>query len=355
MQFGWLTLSLSPSPEEDRERIQQLIEQVVTAEALGFSDVWLTEHYFTGESVYNDALMFAAALTQKTSRVRIGFAVVQMPFHHPVRLATQLALLDNLSGGRIDVGIGKGTVFNEYEFIGYGLRSEDSRERMAEAMEVLQRAFTDSPLVYDGRYFKLNAPALRPAPVQQPGPPLWRSVISPGSFTECGKLGIPILTARIPLSRIKERWRMYEAGLIEGGHDTATRERLLSQAALWRYVYVAESDAQAEDELRGLLARTRSHMMHVRHEYNPPDFHIDPVNLNAWTDPGVSEADGVQFTLDTGAIYGSAKTVKEQVAALKDAGVRHLLCQTGFGDMDHEQNIASMQRFGTQVMPSFKT
>jgi len=355
MQFGWLTLSLSPSPEEDRGRIQQLIEQVCTAEALGFSDVWLTEHYFTGESVYNDALMFAAALTQKTSRVRIGFAVVQMPFHHPVRLATQLALLDNLSGGRIDVGIGKGTVFNEYEFIGYGLRSDDSRERMAEAMEVLQLAFTETPLHYDGKYFKLHAPALRPKPVQQPGPPLWRSVISPGSFTECGKLGIPILTARIPLSRIKERWQMYEAGLIEGGHDAATRERLLSQAALWRYVYVADSDAQAEDELAGLLARTRSHMMHVRHEYNPPDFHIDPVVLNAWTDPAVGEAEAVQFTLDTGSIYGSAARVKEQVAALKDAGVRHLLCQTGFGDMDHERNISSMQRFGTQVMPSFKS
>src|SRR5216684_4117466 len=108
MQFGWLTLALSPSPEEDAARIEQQIEQVCYAESLGFSDVWLTEHYFTGESVYNDSLMFAAALAMKTSRIRIGFAVVQTPFHHPVRLAVQLALLDNLSRGRIDVGIGKG-------------------------------------------------------------------------------------------------------------------------------------------------------------------------------------------------------------------------------------------------------
>src|SRR6201995_170065 len=79
MQFGWLTLALSPSPEEDATRIGQQIDQVCTAEALGFSDVWLTEHYFTGESVYNDSLMFAAALAMKTSRIRIGFAVVQTP------------------------------------------------------------------------------------------------------------------------------------------------------------------------------------------------------------------------------------------------------------------------------------
>src|SRR5438067_2809823 len=116
MRFGWLTLSLSPSPEEDAARIDQQIEQVCLAEQLGFGDVWLTEHYFTGESVYNDALLFAAAVAMRTEQIRIGFAVVQLPFHHPVRLAVQLALLDNLSKGRIDVGVGKGTIYNEYEF-----------------------------------------------------------------------------------------------------------------------------------------------------------------------------------------------------------------------------------------------
>jgi alkanesulfonate monooxygenase SsuD/methylene tetrahydromethanopterin reductase-like flavin-dependent oxidoreductase (luciferase family) len=105
MRFGWLTLSLSPSPEEDADRIDQQIEQVRFAERLGFGDVWLTEHYFTGESVYNDALLFASAVAMRTERIRIGFAVVQLPFHHPVRLAVQLALLDNLSRGRIDVGV----------------------------------------------------------------------------------------------------------------------------------------------------------------------------------------------------------------------------------------------------------
>ena len=212
MQFGWLTLALSPSPEEDAARIGQQIEQVCYAEQLGFSDVWLTEHYFTGESVYNDSLLFASALAMKTSKIRIGFAVVQTPFHHPVRLAVQLALLDNLSGGRIDVGIGKGTVYNEYEFVGHGLRSDDSRERMEESVEILQRVWREAPFTYDGKFHKVHVPELRPRPVQQPGPPLWRSVISPGSFTECGRLGVPILTARLPVERIKERWALYEAG-----------------------------------------------------------------------------------------------------------------------------------------------
>jgi len=148
MRFGWLTLSLSPSPEEDAERIDQQIEQVRFAERLGFGDVWLTEHYFTGESVYNDALLFASAVAM--------------------------------------------------------------------------------------------------------------------------------------------RWAAYEAGLDAGGHDATTKARLLAQSALWRNVYVAESNAQAEHELSALLLQTPAHMMHVRAAYNPADFTIDPTMLNPWADPGAA-------------------------------------------------------------------
>jgi len=354
MQFGWLTLALSPSPEEDAARIDQQIDLVCRAEAFGFDDVWLTEHYFTGESVYSDALMFAAAIAMRTTRIRIGFAVVQMPFHHPVRLAVQLALLDNLSKGRIDVGIGKGTVFNEYEFVGHGLRSGDSRDRMAEALEILERAWHEAPLTYEGKYYRLHVPQIRPQPVQRPGPPLWRSVISPGSFTECGRLGVPILTARLPVARIRERWALYEEGLVAGGHDDATRARLLAQSALWRNVYVGESDAQAEDELSALLTATREHMNHTRESLNPPDFTMDPATLNPWIDPKVGHGEAIAYVLETGSLYGSPARVREQVAELRDVGVRHLLCQTGFGDMSHAQNLASMRRFGEQVMPAFR-
>jgi alkanesulfonate monooxygenase SsuD/methylene tetrahydromethanopterin reductase-like flavin-dependent oxidoreductase (luciferase family) len=354
MQFGWLTLSLSPSPDEDAVRIRQQIDQVCLAESLGFSDVWLTEHYFTGESVYNDSLMFAAALAMRTQRIRLGFAVVQTPFHHPVQLAVQLALLDNLSNGRIDVGLGKGTVYNEYEFVGYGLRSTDSRERMDEAVDFLQRAWSEAPFTFEGRFHKLHVPAIRPRPVQQPGPPIWRSVISPGSFTECGRLGVPILTARLPVARLKERWALYARGIDEGGHGAAKKQRLLAQSALWRNVYVADSDAQAEDELARALHDARDHLIHMRQELNPPDFAIDPSALNAWNDPSVPTDAAVKDALELGSLYGSPARVREQVAELRDAGIQHLLCQTAWGSMDHEQSTASMRRFGEQVMPAFR-
>jgi alkanesulfonate monooxygenase SsuD/methylene tetrahydromethanopterin reductase-like flavin-dependent oxidoreductase (luciferase family) len=157
------------------------------------------------------------------------------------------------------------------------------------------------------------------------------------------------------VARIKQRWAAYEAGLDAGGHDTATKARLLAQSALWRNVYVAESNAQAEDELLALLLQTRAHMMHVRAAYNPADFTIDPAMLNPWADPVVGGDEAVKFVLATGSLYGSPARVRDQVAELRDAGVQHLLCQTGFGAMSHDQNVASMRRFGEDVMPAFRS
>jgi alkanesulfonate monooxygenase SsuD/methylene tetrahydromethanopterin reductase-like flavin-dependent oxidoreductase (luciferase family) len=225
---------------------------------------------------------------------------------------------------------------------------------MEEAVEILNRVWTEEPFIYEGKFNKVNIPAIRPKPVQQPGPPIWRSVISPGSFTECGKLGVPILTARLPVARIKERWALYEAGLDAGGHSPEKKKRLLDQSALWRNVYVADSQAQAEDELAKILWAARDHLIHMRQEFNPPDFEIEPSALNAWNDPKVATDVAVAEALSTGSLYGTPARVREQVAELRDAGVKHLLCQTAWGSMDYQQNLASIRRFGEQVMPAFK-
>jgi alkanesulfonate monooxygenase SsuD/methylene tetrahydromethanopterin reductase-like flavin-dependent oxidoreductase (luciferase family) len=114
MRFGWLTLGHSPSPEGDYIAIRDLVTEACFAEAAGFDGIWLTEHNFTGESVYCDPIPFASVVAARTQRIRIGFAVIQLALRHPIRLATELALLDNLSDGRIDVGVGHGTNYNEY-------------------------------------------------------------------------------------------------------------------------------------------------------------------------------------------------------------------------------------------------
>jgi alkanesulfonate monooxygenase SsuD/methylene tetrahydromethanopterin reductase-like flavin-dependent oxidoreductase (luciferase family) len=354
VKFGWLTLAHSPSPERDHAAIGEQLEQACLAEALGFDGIWLTEHNFTGEAVYCDPIPFASALAMRTSRVRIGFAVVQLALRHPVRLAVQLALLDNLSSGRLDVGVGRGSLYNEYEFVGYGVRSDDARERSAEALEVLTGAWTTTPFAYHGKYFQLSLPELRPRPVQRPHPPIWRSVVTPPSFRECGRLGAPIMTPRIPLERIPERLALYEQGLVEGGHDAATRARRRSQAAIWRHVYVGESDAEAEDALAEAVVHTRRHMLHARAAWNPDDFRVDPAFLNPFNDPAVAEPDAVRWSMDTGALCGTPARVAEQLAALRDVGVGHVLAQLSFGYLPHGRIVASMRRFAGAVMPRFR-
>ena len=353
MRFGWLTLGHSPSPDGDYAAIDEQVTQACFAETAGFDGLWLTEHNFTGESVYCDPIPFASAVAARTSRIRIGFAVLQLALRHPIRLATQLALLDNLSNGRLDVGVGHGTNYNEYEFVGYGLRSDDSRERMEETLEVMIRAWTEAPLVHRGKFYQLSLPALRPRPRQRPHPPIWRAVSSSGSVRECGRLGAPILIARIPLSRIPERFALYEAGLAESGLDVATQQRLREHAAVWRFVHVAESQAQAEDELAAALRETRRHMVQARATHNPADFRVDGSRVNPWNDPLVTDEDGVRYALETATLYGTAPRVADQVAELRDAGVQHVLCQMSYGYLPHARIMASMRRFGEHVLPRF--
>ncbi len=353
MRFGWLTLGHSPSGDVDHAAIQEQLEQACFAETAGFDGIWLTEHNFTGESVYCDPIPFAAWVAARTSRIRIGFAVLQLALRHPIRLATQLAVLDNLSDGRLDVGVGHGTNFNEYEFVGYGLRSDDSRERMAETLEVMVRAWTEAPLVHEGKFYQLRLPALRPRPRQRPHPPIWRSVSSSGSVRECGRLGAPIMMARIPLARVPERLALYEAGLDDGALPAETRRRLREQAAVWRFVHVAPSQDQAEDELAAALHETRRHMVHARAAHNPADFTVEASRVNPWNDPRGSDEEGVRYSLRTAALYGTPRRVADQVAEMREAGVEHILCQMSYGYLPHERILASMRDFGERVMPGF--
>jgi alkanesulfonate monooxygenase SsuD/methylene tetrahydromethanopterin reductase-like flavin-dependent oxidoreductase (luciferase family) len=354
MRFGWLTLGHSPSPADDYTAIRDLVTEACYAEATGFDGIWLTEHNFTGESVYSDPIPFASVLAARTSRIRLGFAVIQLSLRHPIRLATELALLDNLSDGRIDVGVGHGTNFNEYEFVGYGLRSDDSRERMEETLDVMLRAWTGEPVVHHGKFYQLSLPELRPVPRQRPHPPIWRAASSAGSIRECGRLGVPMMTARIPVARVRERMTLYEAGLAESTLDAETRQRRREDAAVWRFVYVAESQVQAEEELGAALLETRRHMVHARATHNPSDYAVEAGRVNPWNDPLVSHEDGVRYSLDTSALCGTAARVAEQVAELREAGAHHVLCQMVCGYLSHARIMESMRRFGEDVMPRFR-
>jgi alkanesulfonate monooxygenase SsuD/methylene tetrahydromethanopterin reductase-like flavin-dependent oxidoreductase (luciferase family) len=208
--------------------------------------------------------------------------------------------------------------------------------------------------VHQEMFSQLILPELGERPRQLPHPPIWRAASSGGSVRECGRLGAPMMTARIPLARVRERMDLYEAGLAESSLDAATRQQRREEAAVWRFVHVAESQAQAEDELGAALFETRRHMVHARATHNPVDYHVEPSRINPWNDPQVSHEDGVRYSLETSAFCGTAKRVADQVAELRDAGAHHVLCQMTCGYLPHAQVMESMRRFGEDVIPRFR-
>src|SRR5262249_62112964 len=132
---------------------------------------------------------------------------------------------------------------------------------------------------------------------------------------------------------------LYGRGLTQSGLDAPAQARLRAQAALWRFVHVADSQAQAEDELAAALHQGRHHSVQARATYNPADFRVEASRVNPWNDPRVSDEDGVRYALEQSSLYGTPASVTEQVAALRDAGVHHVLCQMTSGEMPHAVSL----------------
>ena len=169
MKFGSFVFSISTDPNSDHRMISQTLGEIELAEKIGFDAIWLTEHHFDGAVAYADPVVFGAAVAARTKRVLIGFAVVEMALHHPVRLAVQTSLLDNLSNGRLIMGTGRGSAYNEYEYIGFGTTLENGREMLDEAEELLIKAWTGTDVVHKGKFWDLSFPGLRPRPGQADG------------------------------------------------------------------------------------------------------------------------------------------------------------------------------------------
>ena len=175
MRFGHFFYPMKFDDSQDDREIQDCLDEAELVEALGFDAIWFAEHYFTGECVYGDPLVFASAVAVKTSRVTLGFGIIELPLHNPVRVAMQTALLDNLSGGRLVVGTAKGSNYNAFEYLGFGTDPAQGAEQMEEAEELLVRAWTTDNVDFRGgllqRFVPVGATAALPetASAARPG------------------------------------------------------------------------------------------------------------------------------------------------------------------------------------------
>ena len=167
------------------------IEYNVEAEALGYHSSFLVEHHFTGWSQVSATLQLLNWVASQTTTLRVGTAVMVLPWHNPVLLAEQAATLDVLSGGRLDLGVGKGYRYTEFK--GFGIPIEEADARFEESLAILAKAWTSTErFSYQGRFWKFDDIVVEPAPVQKPHPPLWMGAASPPSIQRVAGNGCPL-------------------------------------------------------------------------------------------------------------------------------------------------------------------
>ena len=344
MRFGSMIFSISPARERDHEIIHSTLQDAVRAEEIGLDAVWLTEHHFDGTVAYADPLVFAGAVAARTNRVKIGFAVVEMALHHPVRLAVQTALIDHLSQGRLIVGTGRGSIFNEYEYIGFGVTLEQGRDMIPEAEELLIKAWTGEDVDHQGRYWKSAFPELRPQPYQRPHPPLVRACATEGSLKAMAGIGRPILIGIQTIDTLRQRLELYRDSMSNAGFGEEAVEEALDQTWAQRGLYVGESDQEAQEVAAEALSRSTHHLLQARIKYNPGgETHVPPGQPTR-----AAEIPEVAF------LAGTPGRVAEQIAELKEAGVRNLLMNMNVGQMPRKLVEKSMRAFGEQVLPAVR-
>ena len=177
------------TPTSESQRIYEALEQIPYAEEMGFASVWFSEHHFRPVWSHNSAPdLTLAAVSQRTSRIRLGVGVVLAPIHHPLHVAARMATLDILSRGRVDVGLGR--TGYPYQLTPYGSDLQDTRGMWQEFADVLPRIWTEEEISYNGTYFKIPRREVLPKPVQRPHPPLWSACGSDETARLTGNLGM---------------------------------------------------------------------------------------------------------------------------------------------------------------------
>ncbi len=247
MEFGSF-MEFPPLAGSDSAAFDQALAECEAAEAAGLDAVWLADlHGAPERSVLSAPMMVASAIAARTRTLKIGIAVQVLPLSHPLRLAEEAATIDQISRGRLIYGIGRSGVVRTYE--DYGISYEESRERFAEALDVMRRAWTAPSFSHHGKYFRFDNLSVTPKPYQKPYPELRMAAASAETFAQIGRLGFPIFVAvrQGPFSQLAESIKAYRAAYKEAGHSGHGRVFLRVPA------YLAETRERARAEAKESL------------------------------------------------------------------------------------------------------
>ncbi len=340
IKFGTFLLMQSPSARSSQEIYTRALDIAQAAETLGFRNVWLAEHHFSTYGYLSRPAQLATYIAAKTTRLRVGTAVIVVPLHHPLVIAEEIATLDLLAGGRVDIGLGRG--YQHYEFERLGLELDTARSRWEESVDILLKAFRGEPFTYDGKLFKIPETSVFPQPLQQPHPPIWVTAQSPESIEATVRRGFNVLTGGfgVPIERMAEFRRLFDRLVAE-----AKPARTL-EVGVQRAVYVTHSEADARaaaEEARWNMRVTLS----LRNHYERVE------RGRAIAVPAPKEPD-LDDLLERYLVIGTPDTCIRQIKRIQElVGISHFNCSFWFGDLEHPRILKSMELFAREVMPAF--
>jgi alkanesulfonate monooxygenase SsuD/methylene tetrahydromethanopterin reductase-like flavin-dependent oxidoreductase (luciferase family) len=325
--FGSAQASTHDLGPETGQGFRDYLDAHVEAEALGFHSAFLVEHHFTGWNQVSATLMLLTCLAMRTTTLRIGSAVIVLPWHNPVLLAEEAATLDLISGGRFDFGIGKG--YRHSEFKGFCVSPDEAEARFEESVAVMTRAFTTRErFSHKGRFWRFEDIVVEPPPAQKPHPPFWVATGSTASIAKAAARGFNlILDQYAPPDVIAERIALYRDERLAHGRGFDPM-----QVVVARRIYVAKDKADAE----AALARQEEYTRRTVEVSQAPGTRGGS-HVLAYADAGTTEAQS---------LCGTPDEICAKLEAVHRAGAEYVALSF-FGGRDQ------VRRFAREVMPQF--
>src|SRR5437762_1210232 len=315
------------------------LEEVVLAEELGFDNVWASEHHFSPDQWNPSPFTFLAAVAARTSRIRLGTYVLLLPLRNPVQVAEDVAVLDNISNGRVDLAVGVGSAAGEFRTL--GIPVGERLGRTFEALTVIERCFAGEEFSHHGKYFEFPDLRMTTTPVQRPGPPIWVASMGPQSTRWTARRGYHMAAGAGP------GHASYEALLREFGHDPATRQI----ASVPIRLHLAASREQAWDEAEAGLHQ----VLHFYRTHGNPEAgsrgsgllgNLPPVG--EFRDvPGIGHG-GQPFAV------GTPDAVMQALLPYRDRQLTHLSLNLHQPGQDSASVRRSMRLFARELMPALK-
>lgn len=346
MKFGLFFQTPEAPGQSHADRYGEMLDLIALADSLGFDVAWLAELHFGGAfSLLSNPLMIVPVIAQRTRRIRIGTAVSLLPLHQPLGLAEQAATADLLSGGRLEFGVGRGSIPSQFH--GFRVPVSENRGRFDEALEVIRLAWTKERFSYRGTYYQVEDVAVVPRPLQRPHPPIRVAVHSAESFAHIGDLGLPIYsgTTTTPMPQLREYMALYRERLAAGRHPWQP-----DQMALMLPVHVADAGPAARDAMR---PGVRKYYQNLEAIFSAlPDSYADHLPRLKIIRDILANVPYEKFFRDQAVFGDTAEVIDRLQAAVEEFSLSQVICWFDQGSMLPRAEVERvMRRFAEQVMP----